>query len=172
MAPQTSLTDETGRVVFRGTQSPSGGSQPLVGCYLRDLAIPITTPASQPSTWNHLYDNIWDQNALAAIPAGLGLTFAFDGSDATITTTEAGVWSFWFGVVIAPDATWQGYYGDGIAANLIPVLNPGVGAPFAATHAPVYALPAGAFFAPALITLAGPIAPISGTVDLVIVRLG
>jgi hypothetical protein len=41
-----------------------------------------------------MLDNLVDFNPLAAIPSGLGLTFAFNGTSPTIATTESGVWSF------------------------------------------------------------------------------
>lgn len=95
--------------------------------------------------WTRLADNQWDSNALTAIPAGLGLTFLFDGTSATLTTTEAGVWVFNLGISMsAADAAWRGAVGDGIGllSSEVPAM---VGAnSFDAEVTGIGALPAGA----------------------------
>jgi hypothetical protein len=120
-----------------------------------------------------LSDNEWEFNALTAIPSGLGLSFAFDGSSANITTTAAGTWAFTFafatpgadagirGVTTLPFAGYGSQFG--------PIAG-GITAGLAGT---VLALPAGASSAAGINVLVGATAnPYTVFPNLCIVRLG
>lgn len=68
-------------------------------------AVDIHAIASYFPSWNAAYDDTLNYNTLSALPAGLGLTVAIDGSSPDITTTVAGVWFFGMQASLAADAT-------------------------------------------------------------------
>lgn len=70
--------------------------------------------------WASMYDNTIDENQIFTIPAHLGLSFAFDGSDTSgiFTTTEAGIWSYSLSVYVPQDATAK-FYGGVQGADII-----------------------------------------------------
>jgi len=84
-----------------------GGSFTPVTCVL-EAQPDVHDSGSHPFNWDAMFDNPSNFGALGAIPVGLGLTFAFDGSDNTVATTEAGTWAFTLGFFVADDATWTG----------------------------------------------------------------
>lgn len=90
----------------------SGGSSPIVGCVLNasGSGVDAHDVGQYLYVWTSLWDDVWNEDTLDAIPAGLGLDFSFDGSDPTgeITTTEDGTWAFNFSTGVNPDATWKG----------------------------------------------------------------
>jgi hypothetical protein len=150
--------------------TPSGGS--LVSCLLtRDANLDIHGAGNHAMNWDGLYDNTWDFNPLAAIPAGLGLTFTFNGTSGTITTTAAGIWAFSCALARTDDATWEGLYDNGVGRQAV---WPGVSvasAPLLTSD--VVALPSGAAL-PALISssVGATANPYNITAQLSIVRLG
>jgi len=85
----------------------SGGFSP-VSVVAVFSPIDVHAVANYPIKWTSITDNEWDFNALTALPDGIGLTFAFDGSDGTITTTAAGVWAFSLFASGAADAAIRG----------------------------------------------------------------
>jgi hypothetical protein len=102
--------------------TPGGyvGHQP-VGCVLsRAAAVDVSASgASYTFDWDHLSDNTFAGNPLAALPAGIGFTTAFNGSGGGITFTSAGVWAFTLGVnYTLTDATWVGFAGSQFGGNL------------------------------------------------------
>jgi len=46
--------------------------------------------------WDYAADNFWDFNTLSALPSGIGLNVAFDGSSSVISIIEDGTWTFSF----------------------------------------------------------------------------
>lgn len=90
-----------------------GGSQPVT-CQLLVTALDVSAATSHALVWDAIQDNPWDENALLAIPAGLGMSFAFDGTDSTLTTTEAGTWALSLYLTGAGDIDWYGHYDDGL----------------------------------------------------------
>lgn len=152
-----------------GTYAPDAptGSTP-VACYVTASSVAVATVAQHPVLWSALFDNAYDQNALMAIPAGLGMTFDFDGSDATITTTTAGTWALTFGFVVAPDATFAATVRDSVNVSATLVAT---GGDFIASLAPTYPLPSGASFAPLVETTTGATGAAVAAVSLTIVRL-
>jgi hypothetical protein len=122
-----------------------GGSQPVT-CVLEAYPLDVhDVAANVPCQWTALFNNPSDFTHLLAIPTGLGLSFAFDGSSETITTTEAGVWSFTMGVNVDQDATWVGHaILDGALYTEAPVVAIPAGGSFFASLNEVVSLPAGA----------------------------
>ena len=91
----------------------------IASCLLsRDAALDIRPVGTHPILWDALYNNIWDFTPLAAIPAGLGLSFSFDGSSGTITTTTAGTWVFYYVFARGGDATYFGVLSTGLGSNV------------------------------------------------------
>lgn len=131
------------------TPASSRGTS-VVSCVLaRDAGLDIKSQADHPILWDALYNNIEDFTALTAIPAGLGLTFLFNGTSANITTTTAGVWAFTYSMSFVADATVItaldtrfGLQTAGVNASTGPNL----------TVAQVVALPTGLTFAPQMST--------------------
>lgn len=92
-----------------GTYAPATPAATAVSCVLaREADITVTDVANYDVDWDKLYDNLWDQNELLAIPAGLGLDFDFDGSADLVVPTESGVWSLSYFGTRDPDDTWSG----------------------------------------------------------------
>ncbi len=104
------LFDRNGELRFDGTAVVIGGYQPAVSCVLAAAAVDVHVISDGLWVWDAIYDNVVDFDALAAIPDGLGMEFAFDGSSADLAPTEAGVWAFTVEIVFVdgPDATWAG----------------------------------------------------------------
>jgi hypothetical protein len=65
----------------------------------------IHAAASNFIKWNAAYDNTYNYNSLGALPDGLGLTAAIDGSASLITATVTGVWAFVAQARLAADVT-------------------------------------------------------------------
>lgn len=126
--------------------APGGGGSTPVSVLLYWSA--DTAPAAvYPLEWTDALDDFWNQNSLAVLPAGLGLTVAFDGTDAQFTVTEDGIWTFAFIVQSdSADSTWKGILADGISAQWN--LNAKTGTPLRTTESNTLALPAGATFTP------------------------
>ena len=157
-------------VEFPEVMNIIGGSQP-VSCMIANLSFLVDDVGTYDIKWDHLWDNIWDENILSEIPDGLGLSFSFDGTDATITTTEAGTWAFSFDVHIGVDDNWKGYFHTSMSPD-VPILGPRVVDGFMATFAAVWTLPEGAFFAPQIVATAAANTPgLAANAELVIVRL-
>jgi hypothetical protein len=78
------------------TSGPGGGGASVgPSCVLNiNPGVDIHAVGTHDFLWNRLFDNRYDFNPLPAIPAGMGLTFFWDGTSAEITPTEDGVWSF------------------------------------------------------------------------------
>lgn len=93
--------------IISGGGGGGGGFTP-VGCLATVSALDVHVATAHQLKWDGIADNYWDFNSLGAIPAGLGMAFAFDGSDGTLTTTVAGVWAFTLIAVMPEDAGWQG----------------------------------------------------------------
>lgn len=103
------------------TSWPSGGGIAPVTCVLaRDNGFDVRLAGSYPILWDALYDNYWDFTPLAAIPAGLGLTFAFGGTSANMTTTAAGTWGLAYAVSANADATWTAALDTGFGTVSLP----------------------------------------------------
>lgn len=95
-----------------------GGAAPITCLLARDAAIPdIHDAGDNAILWDALYDDLWSFNTLGAIPAGLGMTFAFDGSDEAVTTTEPGVWALTWSLDKGGDATWTGALNTGLGQH-------------------------------------------------------
>lgn len=98
-----------------------GGSISPVHCVLaHDASLDVRTVGQHPILWDALYDNYWDFNTLLSIPAGMGLSFSFDGSSADITTTEAGVWALSYQAAVVQDDTWEGQLDTGVGVAALP----------------------------------------------------
>lgn len=123
-----------------------------------------------PVNWTRVDDNIWDTNPLAALPSGIGLSFLFNGSDGTITTTTAGVWAFTANLSNAPpDATFKAYLTEPFGGFSQPAMP---AAPAGPSLEAVYFLPSGANGAFDVIVTANSTAnPYPVAVLLVITRL-
>jgi hypothetical protein len=126
----------------------------MVGCVLAMTTWQdIHAAGVHPLRWDQLYDNMFDQNPLAALPAGIGLTASFDGSDNTITTTEAGVWAFTTRLMLeAADPDWLGLYTDGVIGTAMYRFGVAAGASPLMLIPAVAALPSGAILQTAVIT--------------------
>lgn len=108
--------------------TPNGGSSggaafTIVSCVLGITSLDVHAAGTHPLKWTALADNVWDFNPLGAIPAGLGLSFVFDGSSSAITATADGTWAFTcsVGPLAASDATFgatltSGFSGVGAQA--------------------------------------------------------
>lgn len=126
------------------------GAGSIVSCVIsRDNSIDVHDLDSHPFLWDALYDNYSDFNTLSSIPDGLGLTFAFDGSSADITTDEAGVWAFYYNLTMGPDDTWRGALDTRFGSHTIQV-SATAGSSIVITQ--VLALPAALTFGPQLNT--------------------
>ena len=79
-----------------------------VSVVLTRSSLDIHAAGTYPLLWDGLADNVWDFNTLSALPAGLGLSLAFDGSSGNITTTTNGVWSFALYGGLGVDTAWTG----------------------------------------------------------------
>lgn len=129
-----------------GLVSSGSGSGVGPSCALqRNANVDVHAVAITNIAWDALVDNLWNLQALGAIPSGLGLTFAFDGSSAFITTTVAGTWAFTFGILnnSGTDAGIRGYIGTPFAQDPQPFGPLGTAQGVAAISG-VYALPSGA----------------------------
>lgn len=146
-----------------------GGASP-VSCYLKAASFSVTGVSSHPTLWTNLYDDPWNSNSLSAIPDGLGMAFVYDGSDATITTTEAGVWSLTFHAT-ADGASFAGIFRDSFMVTA-PFVYDTTSDVSHSTIGAVYSMPDETQFGPEIVTRSDPGASKFGTVDLVIVRLG
>jgi len=94
--------------------------------------------------WTGLIDNVYDANTLTSIPAGLGISFAFDGSNATLTTTTAGVWNFT--LLVAPfdtDTQWRAAIHN-VLTGFNPQIPTSVDQTFSGQDVGSFALPSGA----------------------------
>lgn len=155
--------------VRRAGEGGGGGFSP-VRCYLSANAVPVATEAQHPALWDQLQDDPWNGNILGAIPVGLGMTFAFDGSDATITTTEDGFWALTLIAEVASDATFQGRLRDSFFSRVtIPPAATGISA--TASIGATYSMPDGTTFNPLIETDTAGIGTVA-TFGLVIVRFG
>lgn len=123
----------------------SGGSQPVSVAAKIGSGLDLHLSGAHPLKWAELCDNAYDLNTISELPDGLGLSFAFDGSSATITTTEAGTWSFTVGAyLLQPDETWGGYLLSAWSGTFQqPLVAPGDQTPLGVL-ASVFELPAGA----------------------------
>lgn len=125
-----------------------GGGFTPVFCQLIAGPIVVHDAGGHDALWSQLQDNPWDGTPLDAIPDGLGLAFSFNGSDNTITTTEAGVWAFSYFTGGVTDATWKGVLSDGLnLSEAILDVAGNVNAPSV-----VYPLPSGAELTPKVTT--------------------
>jgi hypothetical protein len=120
-----------------------------------------------------IFDNPFAQTPLVAIPAGLGISFPFDSSSATLTTTSAGVWAFTYTVFLHADASFVGslnFIGlDSISQHIAPPAGAG-GDGVVLTD--VLAIPTGATGSFAITTTTGATAnPYNVDFQLEIVRL-
>lgn len=96
-------------MVAHADSGDGGSGFSPVSCILETFPLDVHGIGSHGCLWNSLFNNAVAFGLLLAIPTGLGLTFAFDGTSETITTTEAGTWAFSLGADIATqDATWAG----------------------------------------------------------------
>src|ERR1051325_5080090 len=83
-------TLESRLVVFTDPNNQPGGSTPI-GCVLTtDSSLIDLHTGTQIVPWTGVVDNPNDFNPLPGIPDGMGISVALDGSNGTITTTEAG----------------------------------------------------------------------------------
>lgn len=158
-----------------GTLAPAGASGVTqVTCLLETFPLDVHDAGSHPCEWTALFDNPSAFTPLAAIPAGLGLTFAFDGSAATITTTVAGTWAFTLGFSVSTDATWTGVLqldANVYAQTLVPTVNYAGVTPAAAVGVTL-TVPAGYALAPLVFTTGAATAnPLNADVYLTVVRL-
>lgn len=87
--------------------SPNDGFD-LATVVLECTGLDLHDAGSHPLKWTHAYDNGYDYNTILALPAGIGVTAAFDGSDETITTTEAVTLALTLAVNVPGDVTWDG----------------------------------------------------------------
>lgn len=91
------------------SKADAAGGATVISCLLaRDANLDIHDVGNHEILWDALYDNPWDWNTLLAIPDGLGLSFAFDGTADDVTTTEDGVWAFTLQIATAGDQDWRG----------------------------------------------------------------
>jgi hypothetical protein len=94
-----------------GSGGGGGGSTPVAANLALDSDIDIHASGNFLLKWDNLVDNEWDYDTIGALPAGLGLDASFDGSNANITTTESGIWTFTGALVLVTgaDASIRGY---------------------------------------------------------------
>lgn len=148
-----------------------GGFQPVSVIAATAAGIDVHAAANVPVHWTEIADNEWDFNTLAALPAGLGISFAFDGSSATMTTTVAGVWAFSYAVSFPMDATYLGQIGLPYSSFQTVTAGLSAASAFPACAATVE-LPAGAASTCSIVTLVGATAnPYTVFPNLSIVRL-
>jgi hypothetical protein len=150
--------------------APGGGSQPVT-CQLLAPGIDVSAVDAFPLLWSALQDNPWDENTLTEIPAGLGLTFAFDGTSNVLTTTAAGTWALSLALIGgAADVTWEGHYDDQLWGQAVLVKGGGILGPLALIT-PVMKLPSGAQLQPTIVT--DHVAASTQTIDasLIVTRL-
>ena len=135
--------------IISGGGEGGGGFAP-VSCVLQCTALNIHgTGVDIPTKWTGAIDNVWDANPLMALPAGIGVTAAFDGSDATITTTVAGTWGLAFTVAVGSgDDTYVGYFSDSLGVVSALALSGRAAVADTVAAAAVIGLPSGAAFAP------------------------
>lgn len=138
-------------------------------------AVDFRTAGFHPLKWTAAFDNPHNSQPIAAVPAGIGLAVAFDGSSEAITTTEAGTWALTLGMSIPGDATWIGQVeldpnnADPAAFMYLQALG---GASNRATISEVVTYPVGVVIAPMVVTATQSTTnPFAGDGLLVIVRL-
>jgi hypothetical protein len=90
-----------------------GGSQAVACVLARDAPFDIHDAGNYDILWDALYDDLWNLDPLAAIPDGLGLTFAFDGTSSLIVPTVNGIWSLSYFANRVADAAWAGTVRNG-----------------------------------------------------------
>lgn len=94
--------------------APGGGGSTAVACVLAcDAAFTIHDVGNYNVLWDALYDDLWNLDPLVAIPVGLGLTFAFDGSSSLIVPTVDGIWSLSYYAERAQETAWGGSLRNG-----------------------------------------------------------
>lgn len=94
--------------VTKAEDSGGSGFDPVC-VYLQQIApIDINGSGAHLIKWDRALDDPWSFNTLTSLPAGLGITTAIDGTDGSLTTTEAGVWAFTLLMGLPADATWAG----------------------------------------------------------------
>lgn len=140
-AAKRALNEHTNDDLIAALATNAGGGTQAVSCLLaRDATFDIHDATNHPILWDALYDNNVAFNTLGAIPEGMGLAFAFDGTDQEITTTSEGVWALTYLLVLPADATWSGELNMGFQSVGVPISakiqSPSISA--------VVALPAGA----------------------------
>ena len=65
---------------------------------LESPQIDFAAQASHVLTYTSAFDNQVNFNSISSVPAGMGLTAAFDGSSSAITATADGAWWFALGL--------------------------------------------------------------------------
>lgn len=149
-----------------------GGGFAPVSVVLQAQGVNVHAVAAHDMKWDRALDNLWDANAITSLPTGIGVTAAIDGSDATITTTVRGTWSFAYSLlVISGDATYSGIFNDGlgIVNDLELVGHATQSLQFAASA--VVSLPAAAAFPASVTTLVSAAAGQTVTAQLCMTRL-
>jgi hypothetical protein len=79
-------------------EAGGGGSLPPPTMVLEVAGIDFAAQADHLLTFDAAYDNQVDFNSITEVPAGMGLTAAFDGSTGNLIPTENGAWSFVIGL--------------------------------------------------------------------------
>lgn len=134
-----------------GPLQSDSGSGAGVSVYLRNNRDDFgESEAIDGFAFDILRDNTWDNNDLDAIPDGLGISFAFDGSSPDFTVTETGAWWTNVKIDLPADATVRGFIGLGGLDVTDGFFGPGVpafpGAGCQPSYGTVVAIPAGAVF--------------------------
>jgi hypothetical protein len=132
-----------------------------------DAGIDVHVAATYPLKWDVLYRDTFFAGPLLSIPAGLGLSFVFNGTAAALTATEDGVWAFTLSVNVPSNLLVGSLTIDG---NLIVL--PVAGVTAAVVLAATLPLASGNSIAPAWTTFSGPVGAASITPYLQIVRVG
>jgi hypothetical protein len=156
---------------FTPATIPGSGFAP-VGAVLKCAPVNVHVVGSHPLKWTSAESDEWDGTPLAALPAGLGLTAALDGSSATITATTAGVWAFSYALDIqGTDDAYVGAFRDSLGPlNSVYLPTPDSLAPALALAA-VYNLPAATELAPQVDTASTGAGTTTVAVNLAVVRL-
>src|SRR5437879_688462 len=88
--------------------SSRGGFTPASAVVTLTAAVSIKAAASYVFKWDGALDNLFNQNLIGSLPAGLGITSPLNGTTENLHTTVAGVWSFEAFGALAADATYRG----------------------------------------------------------------
>src|SRR4051794_27279262 len=96
---------------FGGGGSSGGGGSTLATVLLQSDATDIHAVGSTLFSYTSAFDNTYFQNPIGAVPSGLGLTVAIDGSSPFLTATVTGAWAYKFALGLVPDANIRGRVG-------------------------------------------------------------